>query len=122
MNELVTVAAFALNLVVTIIVGTWRLSRMQVELIEKINAARSEVEDRQDSFVEQIRETFAALRQKVADVELYASNNYMRSDGFYIAKREITDEIKSVGITIDKRLGRLEARLFRLDGKEEGGK
>lgn len=107
----VAVAAFALNFVATIIIGTWKLGQLQLAIGDKITHARSEIEDRQDSHLREFGETAAAIRQKVADVELYTANNFIRREGFYKVQEQLTGDIKTLGEKIETRLLRMEVKL-----------
>lgn len=111
----VAVAGFLLNFVGTLIAGVWKLSQLEVRLRGDISKARDEIEMRQDQHSREFGETIAALRQKVADVELYAANNYVRRDGFYKVQEQLTADIKALGLEIKGRLERMEAKID--DGK-----
>lgn len=102
--------------------GVWQLSRVEAALRKDIARARDEIEAKHDQERESIHvkldqdarhfgETIAAIRQKVADVELYAANHYVRRDGFYKVQEEIKSELAKVVEKIEKRLERMELKL-----------
>lgn len=111
MGSYVAVAAFALNFIATIVIGTWKLGQLQMALSDKITASRSEVEERQDDHVRAFGETVAAIRQKVSDVELSMANNFIRREGFYQVQQQLTSDIKSLGDKLETRLLRMETKL-----------
>jgi hypothetical protein len=111
MEVYIAIAAFLVNFIGQIILLTWKLGQVQLNLTEKISAARMEIEEKQDTHVRQFGETIAAIRQKVADVELYSANNYIRREGFYKVQEKLTDDITALGNKIEARLLRMETKL-----------
>lgn len=91
--------------------GVWQLSRVESALRKDITHARDEIEAKLDQEVRHFGETIAAIRQKVADVELYAANNYVRRDGFYKVQEEIKAELAKVVEKLEKRLERMEVKI-----------
>lgn len=91
--------------------GVWQLSRVEKALRGDIAESRDEVERKQDRHSQEFGETVAAIRQKVADVELYAANNYVRRDGFYKVQEQMTSDIRALGDKIEARFVRLETKL-----------
>lgn len=108
---LVAVAGFVLNFICTVAAGVWKLSQLEGSLRTDIGKAKDEIESRQDSNTRQIGETIAALRQKINDVELYSANNYVRREGFYKVQEQLTNDVKSLGEKIEKRLERMEGKI-----------
>lgn len=108
---LIAVAAFILNFVGTIVAGVWKLSRLEIALRGDIEKARDEIEVRQDTKTHEFGETIAAIRQKVADVELYAANNYVRRDGFYKVQENLEGSIRALGDELKSRLERMEVKI-----------
>lgn len=107
----IAIAGFVLNFVGTLIAGVWKLSRLEVALRSDISKARDEIEQKQDTHSREFGETVAAMRQKIADVELYAANNYVRRDGFYKVQELLESSIRSLGDKIEKRLERMEEKI-----------
>jgi hypothetical protein len=91
--------------------GVWKLSRVESALRADITAAKDEVEEKQSQHSREFGETIAALRQKIADVELYASNHYVRRDGFYKVQEQFTADLRALGDRIEARFVRLEAKI-----------
>jgi hypothetical protein len=106
-----SVAAFVLNLLVLVIGGTWRLSRMEVSLSNKITRTRAEIEERQDRQSREVGETVAAVREKINQVELYCRDTFVRRDGFYKVRDELAVDIKTLGEKIEARLERMESKI-----------
>lgn len=111
MGAWVAVAAFILNFIATIVIGTWKLGQVQLALSDKISISRDEIEQRQDTNTRQIGETIAAMRQKLSDVELYGANNYIRREGFYKVQEQLTNDIKQLGEKLEARLLRMESKI-----------
>lgn len=91
--------------------GVWKLSRVESALRKDINDSKEEVEGKQTQHSREFGETVAAIRQKVADVELYTANNYVRRDGFYKVQEQMTTDIRALGDKIEARFVRLETKL-----------
>ncbi len=91
--------------------GVWQLSRVEASLRKDITAAKEEVEGKQDNHSREFGETIAAIRQKIADVELYGSNNYVRRDGFYKVQEQFSADIRGLGDRIEARFVRLETKI-----------
>lgn len=107
----IAVAAFVVNILVLVIGGTWRLSRMEVALRDEISKSRAEVEERQDRLSRECGESVAAVREKVREVELFCRDTFVRRDGFYKVRDELAADIKTLGEKIEARLERMEAKI-----------
>lgn len=93
-----------------------RLIDMEASLRKAISDSKLDIELRQDDMRREFGETVAAVRQKLHDVELYASSNYIRSDSFYLVKSELSAEIKALGEKLDSRIEKFEVKLDALKG------
>lgn len=95
--------------------GGWglssKLSAMELKLSRAIAEVKEDIDSRSNQATHNTGETIAALRQKIHDVELYASNNFMRRESFYEVNRENTQNLKSAFDKIDARLERMEAKI-----------
>lgn len=91
--------------------GVWKLSRVESALRKDITDSRDEIEEKQRQHSREFGETVAAIRQKVADVELYGANNYVRREGFYKVQEALTADIKAMGDKIELRLSRMETKI-----------
>lgn len=91
--------------------GVWKLTRVENALRDCISEARLDIEAKQNQHLREIGETIAAIRQKVADVELYAANNYVRRDSFYKAQENIEANIRDLGNELKKWLERMEKKI-----------
>ncbi len=87
------------------------MTRVETALREAINSSKTEVEEKQDRSTHDFGETVAAIRQKLHDVELWASNTFMRRDSFYKVQEEIKLDMTKLGDRIDARLLRIETKL-----------
>jgi (p)ppGpp synthase/HD superfamily hydrolase len=87
--------------------GVWKLSRVEAALRKDINDAREDIESKQERQSREFGETVAAIRQKVHDVEMYAANNYVRLDGFYKVRDELREDIRELGVQLNKRLDKM---------------
>jgi Sec-independent protein translocase protein TatA len=110
-EHLTAIAAFTLNLVVLIVGGTWRLSRLDVSLRDAITEARDEIEARQDRLAREYGEAVSAIREKVNQVELYCRDTFVRRDSFYKVSGDITEDMKSLRNEIIDRLERMETKI-----------
>lgn len=99
-----TLVAFALG-------GLWKLTRVETALREDIHKSRDEIEEKQERYTHDIGETVAAIRQRIADVELYGANNYVRRDGFAMVQNQLTADINKLGDRIETRLSKLETKI-----------
>lgn len=107
----VALGAFALNLVGTLVGLIWKLSRVEVSLRQTIQAERKEIDKDLEKQSREFGETAAALRQKVTEVELYMRDNFVRRDGFYKVRDELSQDIKHLGEQLHARLERMEAKI-----------
>lgn len=106
-----TIAGFGVNLAVIVIGGVWKLSQLEGSLRRAIEESRKELDDRFDVQTREFGETSAALRQKIHNVEIWARDTFMRRDGFYKVKDDLTAEIKTVRDELRTDLRRMEAKL-----------
>lgn len=102
---------FVLNLVVIAVGGTWKFAQLEGSLRKAIEESRKEVDDRIDATSREFGETAQAVRQKVHEVELWARDTFMRRDGFYKVKEELSTEMKSVRDELRGDLRRMEAKI-----------
>lgn len=118
----IALAAFAVNMIGTIVGVTWKLSRVELSLRQAITIERreidehmerqlGEIDDRLERQSREFGETASALRQKVHEVEVWARDTFVRRDGFYKVKDELSAEIKGVAAQIYQRLDKLEAKM-----------
>lgn len=105
------VAAFALNAVVTTAAVTWKLSRVELALSAQITKERKEIDEHIEQMSREFGETVHAMRQKIHEMEVWNRDNFVRRDGFYIVKDELTSAIRSVEALIAVRLEGLEAKI-----------
>lgn len=110
-TSFLAIAAFVVNLLVLVVGGTWRLSRMEVALREEISKSRAEVEERHDRISREFGETIAAIREKIREVELFCRDTFVRRDGFYKVRDELALDIKTLGEKIEARLERMESKI-----------
>lgn len=106
-----TIAGFALNLGVIVVGGIWKLSQLEGSLRKAIEDSRKEIDDRIDVQAREFGETVAALRQKIHEIELHAANNFVRRDGFYKVKEELSAELRSFHDEVKDDLRRLEEKV-----------
>jgi Sec-independent protein translocase protein TatA len=110
-GTILTIAGFILNLIVIVVGGTWKLSQVEGSLRKAIEESRKEIDDRIDLQSREFGETVAALRQKMHEVELWARDTFMRRDGFYKIKDEVTGALKEVRDELKTDLRRLEEKI-----------
>lgn len=111
LQTLLVVGTFVLTLIGFAGGIVWKLSRVETSLRADIVQARDEVEARTDKSIHDVGESLQAIRQKVTDVELDMLRNYIRRDGYYKERAELSSDIKDLGDRIEKRLDKMEARL-----------
>ncbi len=91
--------------------GVWKLSRVESALRKDITDSKQEIEEKQNQHSREFGETIAAIRQKVAEVELYAANTYVRRDGFYKVRDELSADIKTAVADLKADLRRMETKI-----------
>ncbi len=95
----VALLGLAINLVVTIVGGIWKLSRLELGLRSAINEASDKTDEKIERQARYFGETVAAVRQKITDVEIFSRDTFVRKD-------ELSEHL-------DMRLDRIEAELKR---------
>lgn len=106
-----TAAGLVLNLIVLAVGGTRAIGRLETSLRESIEKSRKEIDERLDSQSREFGETVQAMRQKIHEVEIWSRDNFMRRDGFYKVKDELTVQINGVRDELRKDLRRMEEKL-----------
>jgi hypothetical protein len=109
--EWVAIAGLALNVLVAVVGVTWGITRIRDAVRGEIDAHRDKFNDDIDNLRDNFGETAAALRQKIAEVELYAANQYVRREGFYEVQKQLAGDIKAMGEQIAARLERMELKI-----------
>jgi hypothetical protein len=119
---IIAALALVMNLVAHFLSGGWklgqRLQEMEAGLRKAISEAKLEIELRQDDLRREVGETVAAVRQKIHEVELYSSHNYIRRESFNQVKAELSAEIKEVKAELSSEIKGVSDKLdLRLDRK-----
>lgn len=90
---MISAATFLVMLMQNLFGGGWRLkgqlSSMEMRLRAAIETSRTEIEERQDRGSHDIGEAFAAMREKIREVELFSRDTFVRRDEFNSAIREL---------------------------------
>lgn len=100
---------------------TWKIGDIKADVIKAVTdhahddviefgKVRGEIDDTVRAF----GETIGALRQKVNDVQLEASQNYVRRDGFWKAHDELRGAIADMRTEVRTDINRLE---LKIEGK-----
>lgn len=106
----IALAAFALNMIGTVVGVTWKLSRVEVSLRETIMNERKEIDRDLERQAREFGETAQALRQKVTEVELYVRDTFVRRDGFLKITDDFTHSMRLLGEQLNARLDRMEEK------------
>lgn len=76
----------------------WRIARIEPTIREDFKAtiddAERRVEEKIETLVSQIHETFSAIRQKINDVELGTARGFIAKSDFDDFKRELREELR----------------------------
>lgn len=104
-------AAFAVNMIGTLVGVTWKLSRVEISLRDAITHERKDIDEDMARQSREFGETVAALRVKVHEVEVWARDAFVRRDDFYKIKDELSDQMKGMAAQINSRLDKLEAKI-----------
>jgi phytoene dehydrogenase-like protein len=119
---LVGIAGFVLNAVVLTGGFIWKLTRVEAELRaaiarnhettrELIDGHEQKAAEANDRLRRDIGESLQALRQRIADVEIWGRDNYVRREDFHGSLAQIKDQIAEVGDFLKEWLLRLERKL-----------
>lgn len=92
---IVALGGLLLNLLVTVVGGVWKLSRMELTLREAINEASRDTDEKMERNVRYFGETVAAVRQKITDVEIFCRDTFIRKD-------ELKDQLQNLNDKLDK--------------------
>lgn len=103
-SVLISLAGIAINLIVLIVGGVWKLSRLELALRQAIDHANRDIDDKIERQVRYFGETVSAVRQKITDVEIYTRDTFVR-------KAEIQNEISNFSDRVEARLDRIENKL-----------
>lgn len=85
--------------------GVWKVARIEGQIKEDFKTAidetRTEIEDKVEALVGQFQDTFAALRQKINDVELQTERLFVSKSGFDEFRKEYREDMASLMRKID---------------------
>lgn len=110
-NTVILFIGIGINLLVTAIVGTWKLSRVELAIRQSIASSRAEIDERIEAIRREFGETGHALREKIAQVELYTRDTFVRRDSFYKVSDDLAAKLTAMDDKIDKRLERMEGKI-----------
>ena len=116
---LIALGMLGVNFIGAIVGGTWVLARSRAKVVEKIDAARLELEQKinveTDHVTHDFGETVSAIRQKMNDMELWNRDNFVNKSTF----NSVMDQWRSWFVRfedkMDKRLDRIDAKLDERD-------
>lgn len=133
LSEIGAIASLLLNIGIAIVGATWGIAKIKDavrdamdehkrDVYRQVDTLKREADDRyaeiSQSFAEQLgnlsrqfADTFAALRQKINDVELDSAKTFMRRESFYQVKAEMSSEIREFRSDLKDRLDRLENKI-----------
>lgn len=121
-NTIIMLAGLGINLVLSAVVGTWKLSRVEISLREAIENARQEVDERISIQAREFGETVAAirsgfnmevasLRKEITEDQKFVRDTFMRRDSFYKIQDALQADIKALGAELKSRLERMETKI-----------
>lgn len=91
-----------------LVAGVWRVARIdqaiRIDFNDLMSAARTATNAKIETLVGQFQDSFAALRQKINDVELNTEKHFMSKDGF----AEFRDEYRRNMELVFEKLDRLQ--------------
>jgi hypothetical protein len=123
LGPIVTLVIFVFNLAIAG-VAAWialivrnAISEARKDIDAKLDALAGKVDGKIDRSSREFGETVAALREKFRELELYCRDTFVRRDGFYQVKAELSADIKAVTGMIDSTSAKIEARLERMEAK-----
>jgi hypothetical protein len=115
-GELIALCGLGLNIVVAIVGCTWGIGKIRDTVRAEIETHREKFAGQIDALEMRYGDSIAALRQKVADVELWAANNYVRRDGFYKVQEQLSQEFRNMRESMEGRFQRIEEQISHLRG------
>lgn len=110
-GTIAVIAGFILHFLATLIGGISALSQLKASVLEAISDHSKETETKFAIMRHETGEMGAALRQKITDVEIWGRDNFVRREGFYKVKEDLTQSIKELGDNIESRLVRMETKI-----------
>jgi hypothetical protein len=108
---IMAIAAFLLNLLITIIGGVRFLSRMEISLRGTIEETRREIDSRLDELADRATNANENLSTRITVAELHVRDNYVRMDTFFKVHEALNDSLKELRVEILARMDRMESKL-----------
>jgi hypothetical protein len=104
---------------------TWKASQIKADILasiadhakedgEEFTSVRNEIDTTARSF----GESFAAIREKIREVELFGRDTYMRRESFYKTMEMLSSDLKSNFLKIETRLDRMETKIDSVKGND----
>lgn len=104
-NLTIALASAGVGALTGLVVGVWHVARIEGQIKDDfkkcIDETKTEIEGRVEALVGQFQDTFAALRQKINDVELQTERLFVSKSGFDEFRKEYRDDMKSLMKKID---------------------
>jgi hypothetical protein len=121
-NTVILVGGIVVNLVVTAVVGTWKLSRVEISLREHIDQSKQNAEERVEREAKNFGEAVAALRsglnldiqtlrREMTEDQKFVRDTFMRRDSFYKVQETLQNDLKGLRTEIIGRLERMETKI-----------
>lgn len=121
-NTAILIVGLAINLILTAVVGTWKLSRVEISLREHIDASKQIAETRLDREAKNFGETvtalrsgvnidFQELRKELTEEQKFVRDTFMRRDSFYKVQEALQNDIRALGAELKGRLERMESKI-----------
>lgn len=104
---------FVLNVIVLLVGGTWKLSRVEKAIKEDISRHQQYTDAEFAKVRREFGETASAIRQKLHEMELWSRDHFVLRPSFDVALAQVTDAIQTMEEKIEVRLTRMESKIER---------
>lgn len=110
---------FVVNVIVLLVGGTWKLSRVEKAIKEDISKHQQYTDSEFAKVRREFGETVAAVRQKLHEVELWSRDHFVLRPSFDLALAGVTKAIENMDEKIELRLARMETKIERTGLRED---
>jgi hypothetical protein len=115
-----TALGFVLNVIVLMVGGVWKLSRVENAIKEDISNHQQYTDSEFAKVRREFGETAAAIRQKLHEIELWSRDHFVLREAFQAALGQVTEAIQTMDEKIETRLMRMETKIERPGHHREG--
>jgi hypothetical protein len=111
-TPVIAAAAFAMQLLGTVAIVVWKLTRIERNLYDALGRHRTEIDDRREHDLRNVGEAVGAIRTKMSEIEIWNRDNFARRDSVHTMSGRIEQLVVQSEERLTDQMTKMEQRLM----------